>query len=99
MEAMLRILSALCIVKGIEIRPSFVEPLNAGECCNLCNFDIRMDLTAKKIWSCIEVEQQSHLKAIRDDPITMWAKLEAAHMQKRSGTCFNTYVAFSVALV
>ena len=37
------------------------------------------------------MEQQSHLEAIRDDPIAMWAKLEAVHMQKRPGTRFNTY--------
>ena len=99
MKARFCILSALCIVKGIEIRSSFVEPLNAGECCDLCNFDTRMDLAAKEIWSFIEVEQQSHLKAIRDDPITMWTKLETVRMQKQPGTCFNTYVASSVALV
>ena len=58
-----------------------------------------MDLAAREIWSYIEVEQQSHLEATRDDPITMWAKLEAVHMQKRPGMCFNTYVASSVALV
>ena len=82
MEARLCILSALCIVEGIEIRPSFVKPLNAGECYDLCNFNTRMDLAARETWSCIEVEQQSHLETIRDDPIAMWAKLKAVHMQK-----------------
>ncbi|TFK78461.1 hypothetical protein K466DRAFT_507259, partial [Polyporus arcularius HHB13444] len=27
----------------------------------------------------------------RNDPGAMWRKLEAVHMQKRPGTCFNTY--------
>ena len=91
MEARLRILGALRIVKGTETRPSFVEPLDAGAHRNLHNFDTRMDLAAGEIWSCVEVEQQSHLEAIRDDPIAMWAKLEAVHMQKRPGTRFNIY--------
>ena len=71
MEARLRILGALHIVKGTETRPSFVEPLNAGERRDLCDFDTRMDLAAGEIWSCVEVEQQSHLEAIRDDPIAV----------------------------
>ena len=91
MEARLRILGALRIVKGTETRASFVEPLDAGECRDLRDLDTRMDLAAGEIWSCVEVEQQSHLEAIRDDPIAMWAKLEAVHMQKRPGTRFNTY--------
>ena len=68
MEARLRILGALRIVKGTETRPSFVEPLDAGEHRDLRDFDTRMDLAAGEIWSCVEVEQQSHLEAIRHDP-------------------------------
>ena len=56
MEARLRILGALHIVKGTETRPSFVEPLDAGERRDLCDFDTRMDLAAGEIWSCVEVE-------------------------------------------
>ena len=41
-----------------------------------------MDLAAGEIWSCMEREQQTHLEAIRDDPVAMWAKLESVHMQK-----------------
>ena len=48
-------------------------------------------MAAGKIWSCVEREQQTHLEAIRDDPLAMWAKLESVHMQKRPGTRFNTY--------
>ena len=56
MEARLRILGALRIVKGTETRPSFVEPLDAGERCDLRDFDTRMDLAAGEIWSCVEVK-------------------------------------------
>ena len=91
MEARLRILGALHIIKGQESRPTFVAPLDAGERRDLRDFDSRVDLAAGEIWSCVEREQQTHLEAIRDDPVAMWAKLEAVHMQKRPGTRFNTY--------
>ncbi|EPS99842.1 hypothetical protein FOMPIDRAFT_1024009 [Fomitopsis schrenkii] len=91
MEARLRTVAALRIVKGQESRPSFTEPLDAGERRDLCDFDNRRDLAAGEIWGCVEREQQTHLEAIRDDPEAMWVKLESVHMQKRPGTCFNTY--------
>ncbi|PIL36549.1 hypothetical protein GSI_00238 [Ganoderma sinense ZZ0214-1] len=91
MEARLRILGALHIIKGQETRPNFVAPLDTGEHRDLHDFDGRVDLAAGKIWSCVEREQQTHLEAIRDDPVAMWAKLESVHMQKRPGTRFNTY--------
>ena len=91
MEARLRTLASLRIVQGQESRPSFTEPLDAGERRDLRNFDNRRDLAAGEIWGCVEREQQTHLEAIRDDPEAMWAKLESVHMQKRPGTRFNTY--------
>ena len=91
MEARLRTLACLRIVQGLESRPSFSEPLDAGERRDLRDFDNRRDLAAGEIWSCVEREQQTHLEAIRDDPEAMWRKLESVHMQKRPGTRFNTY--------
>ena len=91
MEARLRTLACLRIVQGLESRPSFSEPLDAGERHDLHDFDNRRDLAAGEIWSCVEREQQTHLEAIRDDPEAMWVKLESVHMQKRPGTRFNTY--------
>ena len=91
MEARLRTLACLRIVQGQESRPSFSEPLDAGERRDLRDFDNRRDLAAGEIWSCVEREQQTHLEAIRDDPEAMWEKLESVHMQKRPGTRFNTY--------
>ncbi|TBU66233.1 hypothetical protein BD310DRAFT_802853, partial [Dichomitus squalens] len=75
MEARLRILGALRIVKGTETRPSYTPPLDAGERRDLRDFDNRVDMAAGEIWSCVEREQQTHLEAIRDDPQAMWAKL------------------------
>ncbi|KZT64659.1 hypothetical protein DAEQUDRAFT_805244, partial [Daedalea quercina L-15889] len=91
MEARLRTLAALRIVNRTESRPSFTEPLDGAKCRDLRDFDNRHDLAAGEIWSCVEREQQTHLEAIRDDPVTMWGKLEAVHMQKCPGTHFNTY--------
>ena len=64
MEARLRTLASLRIVQGQESRLSFTEPLNDGECRDLCNFDNRRDLAAGEIWGCVEREQQMHLEAI-----------------------------------
>ena len=91
MEARLRTLACLRIVQGQESRPAVTEPLDAGERRDLRDFDSRVDLAAGEIWSCVEREQQTHLEAIRDDPVAMWAKLEAVCMQKHPGMCFNTY--------
>ncbi|EPS93777.1 hypothetical protein FOMPIDRAFT_1026426, partial [Fomitopsis schrenkii] len=77
MEARLRTVAALRIVKGQESRPSFTEPLDAGERRDLRDFDNRRDLAAGEIWGCVEREQQTHLEAIRDDPEAMWVKLES----------------------
>ncbi|TFY64068.1 hypothetical protein EVJ58_g2865 [Rhodofomes roseus] len=90
MEARLRTLAALRIVKGSETRPSFTPPLDASERRDLRDFENRRDLAAGEIWGCVEREQQTHLEAIRDDPEVMWVKLESVHMQKRPGTRFNT---------
>ena len=78
-------------MQGQESRPSFTEPLDAGERRDLRNFDNRRDLAAGEIWGCVDREQQTHLEAIRGDPEAMWAKLESVHMQKRPGTRFDTY--------
>ena len=64
MEARLRTLACLRIVQGLESRPSFSEPLDAGERRDLRDFDNRRDLAAGEIWSCVEREQQTHLEAI-----------------------------------
>ncbi|KZT68925.1 hypothetical protein DAEQUDRAFT_670563, partial [Daedalea quercina L-15889] len=86
MEARLRPLAALRIVNGTESCPSLeIHHINADY------IPSSTDLAAGEIWSCVEREQQMHLEAIRDDPVAMWAKLEAVHMQKHPGTCFNIY--------
>ena len=64
MEARLRTLASLRIVQGQESRPSFTEPLDAGERRDLRDFDNRRDLAAGEIWGCVEREQQTHLEAI-----------------------------------
>jgi hypothetical protein len=32
-----------------------------------------------------------HFRGIKDDTLKMWGALEAVHMQKRAGICFNEY--------
>ena len=50
-----------------------------------------------EIWLSIEDNQKVHVKSIKSDPVTMWSKLEAVHLQKRPGTRFNAYDAlFSI---
>ena len=39
----------------------------------------------------VEPMQRVHFRGIKDDPVKMWEALEAVHMQKRPGTCFNAY--------
>lgn len=91
MEARLNSCAAWRIVNGSETAPSFTQPLDTSERKEMRDFENRMDLAAGEIWSCIEVEEQTHVQAIRSDPRVMWAKLEAVHVQKQPGTRFNTY--------
>ena len=50
MEARLHVLGALCIVLAQETRPNFTPPLDAGERCDLREFDSWVDLAAGEIW-------------------------------------------------
>ena len=38
-----------------------------------------------------KVEQCVHLNNIAEDPVKMWLKIKAVHLQKHPGTCFNAY--------
>jgi hypothetical protein len=39
----------------------------------------------------VELMQRVHFRRIKDDAVKMRGALEAVHMQKRPGTCFNAY--------
>ena len=91
MEARLRKGFAWRIIDGSEVRPSFSPPLDAAERKEMRDFDQRVDWAVGELWECVEMDQHTHLQDIRSDPVAMWNKLQAVHLQKHPGARFNTY--------
>lgn len=91
MEARLRSIGAWHIVSGTESPSSFTPPLDASERREERDYVNRKDMAAGEMWGCIEMDQQLHVQAVRDEPKTMWEKLRDVHVQKCPGTHFNTY--------
>lgn len=50
-----------------------------------------MDQAAGDILLCVDEDQEIHLTGLEEDPIAMWAKLEAVHATKDAGGRFNAF--------
>ena len=49
---------------------------------------------AGEIYPSLSDDQKTHVDAIADDPVKIWAKLESVHMQKKPGMRFNAWEEF-----
>jgi hypothetical protein len=47
-------------------------------------------VAAGAIYRALEPGQRVHVIGVEMDPVKMWEKLAAVHVQKVSGVCFNT---------
>ena len=80
------------IVCGKEKRPDEDKhPHEAAAWDKLCY------KAAGEIFLCVSKKQRVHFRGDEEDPIKMWKKLEAAHLQKKPGARYNAYDAlFSI---
>ena len=72
------------LVSGQELRPDSDLDKQAA-------WDAREKKAAGEIGLYLESDQRVHVKGIEHDPVAMWAKLEAVHVQKIPGSRFNAY--------
>ena len=49
---------------------------------------------AGEIYLSLSDDQKTHIEDISDDPVKMWPKLEAVHLQKKPGMRFNAWEEF-----
>ena len=54
-------------------------------------WDDKAAMAAGDLFLGVQVEQCVHINDIAEDPVKMWLKLEAVHLQKHPGTRFNAY--------
>ena len=71
------------LVIGKKTRPTDAEK---GEI-----WDEEASMAAEHIFLSVQLDQRVHLNSIAEDPVKMWAKLEAVHLQKHPETHFNAY--------
>ena len=50
-----------------------------------------MEKTAGEIYLAVENDQRVDFRGFKENPVKMWALLEQAHVQKKSGARFNAY--------
>src|SRR5580765_7558645 len=91
MEAWYRAQALWRIVSGVSKPPSVSTPANEGEEDKLEAWQVKADKAAGIMYLMVEPNQRVHFRGIKDDAMKMWDALEAVHMQKRPGTCFNAY--------
>src|SRR6266487_1758563 len=86
-------------VDGTTPKPSPADPAapTSAEVKEVADWKWKATKTSGEIWLAIEDNQKVDVKESKGDPAAMWKKLEAVHVQKKPGTCFNAYeVLFSV---
>src|SRR6267154_979739 len=57
----------------------------------LLKWETKAERAAGEIYLLVENDQRVHFRGREDDPIEMWKLLEAAHLSKKPGACFNAY--------
>ncbi|KAF9537210.1 hypothetical protein CPC08DRAFT_810154 [Agrocybe pediades] len=70
-------------VSGKETKPS--DPKEAEK------WEIKEEKAAGEIYLLVESDQRVHFGGHEEDPIKIWALLEAAHLSKKPGARFNAY--------
>ena len=99
MEAYLGTKELWEFVDGTTPRPSPADPAapTATELKDAAEWRRKTTKASGELWLAIEDNQKVHVKEVKGDPVTMWRKLEAVHVQKKPGTHFNAYeVLFSI---
>src|SRR6266536_4243576 len=99
MEAYLSTKELWEFVDGSTPRPSPADPSNVtgAEAKELAEWKRKTSKASGELWLAVEDSQKVHIKEVKGDPVTMWAKLEGVHLQKKPGTRFNAYEAlFSI---
>jgi hypothetical protein len=91
MEAWFRSAGLWHIVNGSTKSPMLSEKPTDAENLALEAWEVKSDKAAGWLFLMVEDDQKIHFDKIKDDPVQMWAALEAVHMQKRPGHRFNAY--------
>ncbi|KAJ3489721.1 hypothetical protein NLI96_g1948 [Meripilus lineatus] len=81
------------LIKGEELKPgSLVEgkPTTDESSATLA-WSIKAGKAAAELYLALEPEQRTHVVGLEDDPVAIWKKLEAVHLQKRPGSRFLSY--------
>ncbi|KAF8227132.1 hypothetical protein L208DRAFT_1496586 [Tricholoma matsutake] len=80
------------IVSGKETRPNQKEHAKDAAAWDKASYK-----AAGELFRCISKKQQVYFRGYEEDPIQIWKRLEASHLQKKPGAQFNAYDAlFSI---
>jgi hypothetical protein len=99
MEAYLSTKELWEFVDGSTPAPTPIDPhaLTAAELKEIGDWKRKMAKASGELWLAIEDSQKVHVKDVKSDPVRVWRKLEAVHLQKKPGARFNAYEAlFSI---
>ena len=83
-------------MQGKETRPVPKDPkaVIAEELKAIDDWEDKALRVASEIYLSLSDDQKTHIEDISDDPVKMWAKLEAVHLQKKPGMRFNAWEEF-----
>ena len=79
------------IVSGISKPPTVSESPKEGEEDKLEAWQLKAHKAAGIMCLMDDITQMVHFRGINDDPLKRLGALREVHMQKRTGTHFNTY--------
>ena len=84
------------LVKGDEKEPVAVDDSKPTEAERKARSDWqdRALKAAGELYLALSDDQKTHLDAIEDDPVKIWAKLASVHLQKVPGARFNAWESF-----
>jgi hypothetical protein len=86
-------------VDGSALKPVPADPDHptASELKDLGDWKRKTARAGGELWLAIEDSQKVHVKELKGDPVAVWEKLRAVHLQQRPGARFNAYEAlFSI---
>ena len=85
MKAWLMKMGLWRLVSGKETKPTVDKDGSMDK------WEIKAERAAAEIYLAVENDQRAHFRGKEEDPIEMWKKLEAVHMQQKPGARFNAY--------
>ncbi|KAF8223177.1 hypothetical protein L208DRAFT_1318233 [Tricholoma matsutake] len=84
MKAWLMNMGTWGIVSGKEKRPNEKEHAKDAAAWDKASYK-----AAGELFLCVSKKQWVHFRGYEEDPIQVWKRLEAAHLQKKPGAQFN----------